>query len=152
MRDTAEQAVRLSMAISRLRSRLREESGQTRSGFTVSQLAILQRIVEGGPATAASLAAAEHVSQQAIAQSVATLKEAGLVRGDRDANDGRKVLISATDAGRDLFDSLLRSRKAWLAEAIDAVVGPDQRAGLDTTIELLERLAGADLRLPAATR
>ncbi|HEX5406127.1 MAG TPA: hypothetical protein VFX16_27950 [Pseudonocardiaceae bacterium] len=82
---------------------------------------------------------------------MATLKDAGLVRGDRDASDGRKVLISATETGRELFLSLLRSRKAWLAEVIDTVVEADQRAALDTAIELLERLAGADLRL-AATR
>jgi DNA-binding MarR family transcriptional regulator len=143
--NTAEVAVRLTVAISRLKSRLREEAGMTRSGFTISQLAILQRILDKGPTTAAALAAAEHVSQQAVAQSVAILKEAGLVRGDRDATDGRKVLISVTDAGRELFESLLSSRKAWLVEAIDAMIGPAERPNLDITIELLERLAGADL-------
>jgi DNA-binding MarR family transcriptional regulator len=142
--STAEVAVRLSVAMSRLKSRLREEAGMTRSGFTISQLAILQRILDKGPTTAAALAAAEHVSQQAVAQSVAILKEAGLVRGDRDATDGRKVLISVTAAGRELFESLLNSRKAWLVEAIDAMIGPAERPNLDITIELLERLAGAD--------
>jgi DNA-binding MarR family transcriptional regulator len=150
MRDTAELAVRLSVSLSRLRSRLREESGMTTSGFTISQLGILHRVLETGPTTAAALAATEHVSQQAIAQSVATLKEAGLVRGERDATDGRKILISGTDAGRELFESLLRSRETWLAKAIDAELGRDQMAALDTAVELLERLAGADLA--AATR
>jgi DNA-binding MarR family transcriptional regulator len=150
--NTAEVAVRLSVAMSRLKSRLREEAGMTRSGFTISQLSILHRILDKGPATAASLAAAEHVSQQAIAQSVAALKEAGLVRGDRDATDGRKVLISVTDAGRELFESLLNSRKAWLVQAIDAMVGPEERPKLDIAIELLERLAGADLSSDVDTR
>lgn len=117
----------------------------TSSGFTISQLAILQRILNEGPVTAASLALAEHVSQQAIAQSVATLKEAGLVKGERDATDGRKVLMSATPAGQDLFESLMASRRAWLVRAIDKVIGPDERQDLDAAIELLERLAGADL-------
>jgi DNA-binding MarR family transcriptional regulator len=152
MRDTAEVAVRLSVALTRLRSRLREESGITTSGFTLSQLAIIQRILDVGPATAASLAAAEHVSQQAIAQSVAILKEAGLVEGERDATDGRKVLISVTDAGRELFESLLASRKAWLVQAIDTVIGPKERPNLDIIIELLERLAGADLNAEIGIR
>jgi DNA-binding MarR family transcriptional regulator len=143
--DTAKVAVRLSVALKRLRSRLREESGTTSTGFTISQLALLQRLIEGGPATAASLAAAEHVSQQAIAQSVATLKAAELVGTRRDPADGRKVLISPTDAGRDLFASLLASREAWLVRAIETVVASDERASLDTAIELLERLAAADL-------
>lgn len=117
----------------------------TSSGFTISQLAILQRILNEGQVTAASLALAEHVSQQAIAQSVAALKEAGLVKGERDATDGRKVLMSATPAGQDLFESLMASRRAWLVRAIDKVIGPDERQDLDVAIELLERLAGADL-------
>jgi DNA-binding MarR family transcriptional regulator len=142
---TADVAMRLSVAITRLRSRLRVEAGISSSGFTVSQLAILQRILDHGPLTAASLATVEHVSQQAIAQSVATLKEAGLVHGERDATDGRKVLISGTTAGRKMFDALRASRKAWLVQAIDATIGPDERGDLEVTIMLLERLAGADL-------
>jgi DNA-binding MarR family transcriptional regulator len=143
--ETAEAAVRLSVAIKRLRARLREEAGVSRSGFTISQLAILHRVIVEGPVTAATMAAAEHVSQQAIAQSVATLKEAGLVQGARDAADARKVLISATAAGVEMYETLSTSRKEWLARAIDTVVGPGERRDLDVAIELLERLAGADL-------
>jgi DNA-binding MarR family transcriptional regulator len=53
--------------------------GRCDRGFTISQLAILRRILAEGPATAASLAAAEHLSRQAMAQSVAILKAAGPV-------------------------------------------------------------------------
>lgn len=148
-RDSAQLAMRLSVAVTRLRSRLREEAGMTSSGFTVSQLAILQRILDEGPMTAAELASAEHVSQQSISQSIAILREAALVQGDRDASDGRKVVISLTSAGRDMFESLLASRKAWLAEAIEVVIGDQRRADLNATIEILEMLAGADLRAAA---
>jgi DNA-binding MarR family transcriptional regulator len=142
---TAKLAVRLSVALSRLRSRLREESGMTSTGFTITQLALLNHLLEGGPATAASLAAAEHVSQQAIAQSVATLKTAGLLTTKPHQSDGRKVLISITPAGRRLFESLLESRETWLGRAIDAIMSPKDRAALDAAVELLERLAAADL-------
>jgi DNA-binding MarR family transcriptional regulator len=145
-RGTAEVAVRLSVALKRLRARLREEAGITRTGFTLTQLALLSRLIDEGPATATSLAAAEHVSQQAIAQSVATLKAGGLVQTEPDAGDRRKIMISATDTGRDRRESLLASREAWLVRAIDRIVGPDERPALDVAIELLERLAAADLR------
>ena len=102
-------------------------------------------------AGAASLALSEHVSQQAIAQSVAALKEAGLVQGERDPTDGRKVLICATPAGREMHDSLKAPRKAWLVRAVDTVIGPDERPNLDIAIELLERLAAADLSPEAGT-
>jgi DNA-binding MarR family transcriptional regulator len=150
--DTAQLAVRLSVAVTRLRSRLREEAGMTSSGFTVSQLAILQRILDEGPMTAAALAAAEHVSQQSISQGVTTLKEAGLVQGRPDVTDGRKVVISLTPVGRNMFESLLASRKAWLVQALDVIVTPDRREDLETTIALLEALAGADLRAAVEMR
>src|SRR3984957_9709447 len=144
-RETAKTAVRLSVALKRLRSRLRVESGLTSTGFTLSQLALLEHLLTQGPSTAASLAAAEHVSQQAIAQSVATLKAAGLITTGPHPTDGRKVLIDITAAGRHLFESLLESRETWLVRAIDATLSPKDRAALNVAVELMERLAAADL-------
>lgn len=138
-------AIRLALALKHLRARLREESGMTSTGLSTSQLSIIGRLRLSGPATAASLAAAEHVSQQAIAQSVASLKAAGVVRSDPDPADGRKTLISITDAGRAMRESVIASRDSWLTRAIDSTVPADERAALEKAIELLERLADADL-------
>ena len=76
--NEASDAVRLAMAVSRLRSRIRIEAGIRSTGIPISQLAVLGRIIDEGPTTAAALAAGEHVTQQAIAQSLATLKERGV--------------------------------------------------------------------------
>jgi len=143
--DTAEAAQRLSVAVTRLRSRLREEAGLYRTGLSVSQLSVLRSVVEAGPVTAADLAAAQHVSPQSIAQNMAVLKAAGLVRADRDPGDGRKTLLTASKAGRQLFMSLHASKNSFLARAIDALVPPQERADLDRAIVLLERLAATDL-------
>jgi DNA-binding MarR family transcriptional regulator len=140
-------AVRLTVALQRLRARLREEAGTSATGLSISQLTILQRLL-AGPATAATLAAAEHVSQQAIAQILTTLKAAGLVRSKPDPADGRKVLLSVTASGRRLVEAMVASRDAWLVRAIDATVADDERPALAKAIELLERLAGAH---PATT-
>jgi DNA-binding MarR family transcriptional regulator len=139
------QAIRLAVAISRLRTRLREAARAGLSELSISQLAILKRLRREGAATAASLAMAEHVSQQAIAQTLARLKKDGLVQAVADPSDRRKVLISMTDAGHRLVESILASRDAWLVRAIDASVTEDERVDLDKAIELLERLA--DVRL-----
>jgi DNA-binding MarR family transcriptional regulator len=134
-------ATRLALALTRLRSRLREESSARSMGLSISQLSVLQRLRLNGPATAASLAVAEHVSQQAIAQSVVPLKAAGLVRSEPDPDDGRKTLISITSAGLEIRESVLAARSSWLASAIDSTVEPGERASLEKAIELLERLA-----------
>ena len=82
--DEASDAVRLAMAVFRLRSRIRIEAGLRSTGIPISQLAVLGRIIDEGPTTAAALAASEHVTQQAIAQSLATLKQRGLVQKQAD--------------------------------------------------------------------
>src|SRR5437870_903794 len=103
-------SVELTLVIARLKARLREEAGTDATGLSIGQLTILHRLRRGGAATAASLAAAEHVSQQAIAQSLAVLKDAGLVRADPDPDDGRKVLLSVTATGRTLVGTITQSR------------------------------------------
>ena len=143
--ETAKAAIRLAVAVKRLRSRMREESGATSTGLSVAQLSIFSRLMNEGAATAASMAAAEHVSQQAIAQSLTVLKTDGLVSVEPDPADGRKSLISVTTAGRRLVESIMASRDDWLIRAIESAIGPDERAALDKTIELLERLGDVDL-------
>jgi DNA-binding MarR family transcriptional regulator len=136
-------ALRLAMAIARVRARLREIDRSGSMGLTLSQLGIVNRLRRDGPATAASLATAEHVSQQAIAQILTTLKRAGLVEATPDPADGRKCLLEVTDAGHALIGSILASRNAWLVRAVEQTVGPDERDALDRVIDLLERLADA---------
>ncbi len=143
-RETVRVAVELAVAIKRLRARLREETANA-TGLTSSQLVVLERILTRGPLTAASIAAAEHVSPQAVAQSLAGLKGAGLVRAKPDPTDGRKSLLEATAAGRRLREQLMDSRDAWLVRAIEATVGDDERETLAAAVELLGRLAAADL-------
>src|SRR5580700_4370029 len=120
--DTAETAVRLAVAVKRLQAPIREEAGVTSTGLSVAQVSIFSRLVHDGPVTAASLAAAEHVSQQAIAQSLAGLKAAGLVGVQPDPADGRKNLLEVTTAGRALYETIMGSRDAWLIRAIEAGV------------------------------
>ena len=109
----------------------------------IAQLAIIKHLRDGGPTTAAVLAAAEHVSHQAIAQNLAALKQAGLVRTAPDPTDGRKSLVHITASGNRLFDSAAASRNAWLAHAIEQNVPAGERAALERAITLLERLAAA---------
>jgi DNA-binding MarR family transcriptional regulator len=143
--DTAAAAQRLSVAITRLRSRLREEAGLGGTGLSVSQTSVLWQVLQQGPVTAAELAAAQHVSPQAIAQNLAALKAAGLIHAERDPGDGRKTLITASEPSRQLATSVRASKESYLARAIDALVSPAERADLDRAIALLERLAAADL-------
>src|ERR1700740_52007 len=144
--NVASDAVRLAMAVSRLRSRIRIEAGMRSTGIPISQLAVLARIIDEGPTTAAALAAGEHVTQQAIAQSLATLKERGLVEKQADPTYARKSLVTATAAGRELMEAIAASREEWLTQAIDAAVRPEERPLLAEAIDLLERITEVKLQ------
>ena len=141
-------AVRLAVAIKRLRGRFREAAWAGGVALPIAQVAVIKRLRNEGPATASALAAAEHVTHQAMAQTLGALKRAGLVRSAADPSDGRKSLISVTAAGHRLFESAVASRDAWLARAIESVVSPRERAALSKSVELLERLADAGAPQP----
>jgi DNA-binding MarR family transcriptional regulator len=143
--DTGELAVALAMAVKRLRARMREEAGANASGLTLTQLAIVERLLTEGSMSASQLAAAEHVSQQAIAQALPALKQAGLVHASPDPLDGRKRMITATAAARRFRARLRQHRELWLIRALEGGLSGRERARLAEAVDLLERLAAVDL-------
>jgi DNA-binding MarR family transcriptional regulator len=140
-------AVELGLAVKRFRARMRAETA-TAEGWTISQLSTLARIIDDGPLTASELAHAEHVRPQSVGELVAALRDGGLIATQPDPGDGRKTLLSATAEGRALRDGVLAARGSWLARAIEAEVGPDERDQLEAAIDILNRLADCDLAAP----
>ncbi|WP_216895428.1 MarR family winged helix-turn-helix transcriptional regulator [Nocardia alni] len=141
-------AQRLDDAIKRLRNRLRAESGMHSTGLTLTQVSVLLTVIQQGPVTAARLAALEHVTPQAVAQTLTVLKEAGLVRAEPDPQDGRKKLISADRSAIALIGTVQADRASYLTRAIDRLIAPEELGDLDKTIELLERLAAGEVDGP----
>ena len=144
MNDQHEQdsrSIRLAIVIKRLRTSLQEAALAGATGLSLSQVLILRRLRVEGPLTAASLAAAEQVTHQAVTQNLSELKRAGLVETAPDPDDGRKKLISITEAGKALSLSVHASRNAWLAHVIESTISESELSALDKAIELLERLA-----------
>jgi DNA-binding MarR family transcriptional regulator len=138
-------AVDLMRAMTRLRARLRTEAPIDDLPWNWSHLTTLHRIVENGPVTAAELAQAEHVRRQSMAETVAALRAGGLVSSARDPNDGRKSLVSATSAGRELCERIPAAREAWLAKVIGSTLRANERKALDKAAEIMNRLADTDL-------
>ena len=142
--DAGQLGVDLTLAVKRLRARLRAESA-TNDGWTISQLSTLAHIVRSGPMTASAIAQIEHVRPQSIAEICTTLKAAGLIVAAPDPTDGRKSLLRATAKGRRLVESVTSTRAAWLAHAIDAIVEPNRRGDVVDAITLLNQLAECDV-------
>jgi DNA-binding MarR family transcriptional regulator len=131
-------------AMTRLRARLRTEAPIGDLPVTWSHLTVLHRVIEEGPVTATELAQAEHVRRQSMAETLTGLRAGGLITDQRDPGDGRKVLISATQAGRDLVERSSATREAWLTKAIAATLGPEELRVLYQAAQIMDRLSDAE--------
>lgn len=148
-----EVAVGLVRAITRLRARLRIESAPAYPrSWSWSQLMTLARIVNEGPSTGSELAQAEHVRPQSMHETIAALRENGLVESGPHPEDGRKLLVSATPAGRELVERIPAEREAWLEVALQAHATPEELRTLREAVAVMERLADCELRPEAWSR
>jgi DNA-binding MarR family transcriptional regulator len=73
-------------------------------------------------------------------RTVNALVEAGLVRRDGAADDGRKVVLTATEAGLALMRETRKRRDAWLAQRV-VKLSPEQRRVLAEAAVIMKELA-----------
>jgi DNA-binding MarR family transcriptional regulator len=130
--ETGALAGDLRIAIGQMFRRLRAEQ----DGFTLSQGAVLGRLIREGSQSVSDLAAAERVRPQSMAQTVADLETAGLVDRTPDPDDGRRALVDLTEAGMEAILVSRRVREGWLAEEIEKLP-PADRAALARATEIL---------------
>ncbi|HEY2717079.1 MAG TPA: MarR family transcriptional regulator, partial [Solirubrobacterales bacterium] len=93
-----------------------------------------------GPRSVSDLAAAERVRPQSMAQTVADLESAGMVDRRPDPDDGRRALVSLTEAGTETLLADRRQREGWLAGELEKLP-PRDRATLARAVELLSEIA-----------
>jgi DNA-binding MarR family transcriptional regulator len=135
---THELAEELRLAVRRLMARLRQESAGDE--LTQSQRAVIARLDAQGPSTIAALARAEAVRPQSMGATVAAIEAEGLVRRSPDPRDGRRVVISLTDAGRRTLAENRARRQEWLEGAMEARLSQAELATIRDAVAVLNRL------------
>ncbi len=115
---------------------------QVRPGgeLTLAQTSVLVRLDREGPASATELASGEGITPQSMGTIVAALLQRGLVARAADPGDGRRMVLSLTDAGREGLLGLRRERAQRLAYAMEAELTPVELEQLAVAIPLLERI------------
>lgn len=132
-------AVELQASIARLVRRLRQT--HVPGDLTPSESSVLSRLDRGGPASPGDIAAGEQVRPQAMTGVLANLEGKGLIVREPDPADGRRVVVSATDAARQLISTRRGLKADRLAHAITGGFTPAEKQQLVAAAELLDRLA-----------
>jgi DNA-binding MarR family transcriptional regulator len=131
-------AVAVADGIRLLYRRLKEPLAE--GELTLPERSALGRIERGGPMTATALAKQEQISPQSMGATLAQLEERGYIARTPDPDDGRRQIVSVTDAGRAAAHAKRAARNALLTAAVAEHFSPEERAQLMAAAPLLQRL------------
>jgi DNA-binding MarR family transcriptional regulator len=141
--DVDDLASELRVTIGLLVRQIRQLKLDPTGELTLPQTSALARLDRLGPMTSAELARHEQISPQSMGATLAALQDRGLVRGAAHPRDGRRIILTLTEAGLDVLRSRRTARTEHLARALRTEFTPSELDRLATAAPLLERLAQA---------
>jgi DNA-binding MarR family transcriptional regulator len=136
--DAAEVAAALRLSVGRIARRMRQ--AHTVGEVTLSESSVLARLDREGPDSPGSLAESERVRPQAMATTLAALELRGLVSRRQDPADGRRAVVSVTDAGRKVMADRRSESVQHLSTVLEQELTPAERRELLAVLPLLDRL------------
>ena len=142
-RSDAGLATTLRISVSRLARRLRVERtvpGLAEPDLSETQLAALAALERHGAMTPGELAEHEKVQPPSMTRVISVLVDSQLVRREPHSSDRRQVVLTVTDAGRELVNKARRRRDVWLAKKLKELT-PAERATLRAAAPILEKLS-----------
>ncbi|WP_262056384.1 MarR family winged helix-turn-helix transcriptional regulator [Streptomyces sp. STR69] len=111
-------------------------------GLTMPERAALAQLDRTGPTTSSALARDAQITAQAMGATLGTLRTRGLVERRPDPDDGRRVVLTVTDAGRQALRNKRNERAELLGKALTGgTFTPTELGQLAAAAPLLERLA-----------
>ena len=137
--DVSDVAVALRDSIGLLLRRMRQQRPD--GALTLPEGAAMTRLNRAGPTTSSALAKLEQISPQSMGATLAGLEARGLVARHPDPEDGRRVVLSVTEAGQQVLLDKRNARTDQLAQALSAGFTADEIRQLAVAAPLLERLA-----------
>jgi DNA-binding MarR family transcriptional regulator len=109
--------------------------------LTLPESSALARLDRSGPTTSAALAKVEQISPQSMGTTLGGLERRGLVERRSDPADGRRIVLSLTDAGMQSLRNRRDAGTGHLARAISAEFSDAELGQLEVAAQLIERLA-----------
>jgi DNA-binding MarR family transcriptional regulator len=137
--DIGEVAGALRVAVGLVVRKMRQPLNE--GELTTAESSALGRLERSGPATSSDLARLDRISPQSMGVTVASLLERGLIERSRDPEDGRRIVLSITEAGRRTVHDKRGARTEQIAAALRNGFSDDELGQLLAAAALLERLA-----------
>ena len=109
--------------------------------LTLPEISALARLERGGPTTASALAKLEQISPQSMGATLGALEARDLIQRNPDPEDGRRIVLSVSDAGSQVLGDRRNAAVERLAEALASGFTPSELDKLMDVAPLLERLA-----------
>lgn len=138
--DAAEIAAVLRLTLGRIVRKI-QQAKSAGEDLPLSEASVLARLERDGPDSPGSLAALEGVRPQAMATTLAALEQRALVSRRPDPDDGRRAVITVTEAGRTVVTDRRSASVRRLAAALGEDFTPAERRELAAALPLLDRLA-----------
>jgi DNA-binding MarR family transcriptional regulator len=136
--NTSEISHEFRLANGRLARRLRQETAENELGS--GQFSALGVLYVHGPLTLTELSEFERVTPPSMTRTVKCLVDAGLVTRTDSALDGRKIVLTTTDAAREMMTETRKRRDAWLVQRV-ARLSPEQHRALAAATLIMKELA-----------
>jgi DNA-binding MarR family transcriptional regulator len=127
----------LSLAVVRLARQLRFRRPD--SPVSLSQLSALASLAKEGPMTPGALAVRERVRPPSMTRVIASLADLGFVNRAAHPDDGRQVLVAASQSGLELIEAERRASREWLQQRL-AELTPDERETLLQAADLMSAI------------
>ncbi len=135
--DHVARALQVSIGLLLRRMRQARPAGE----LTTPESAALARLDRGGAATSSALAKLEQISPQSMGATLAGLEARGLIERRADPEDGRRAVLSVTEAGLQALRNKRDARTEQLAQALSTGFTEAELTQLMAAAPLLERLA-----------
>ncbi|HJD44529.1 MAG TPA: MarR family transcriptional regulator [Candidatus Paenalcaligenes intestinipullorum] len=117
------------------------------SNITAPQLICLRAVIDHGPLTATAISREMHISPSTVVGILDRLEDKQLIIRERNREDRRIVLITATEAGKQLAEDTPSPLQKKLADALNEL--PElERATITLSLERIVRLIDSDPEAP----
>jgi DNA-binding MarR family transcriptional regulator len=111
-------------------------------GLTMPERTALSRLERSGPTTSSALAREVQITAQAMGATLSALRGRGLIERRPDPDDGRRVVLTVTEAGLKALKDKRNARTELIAQALTSgTFTPAELEQLAAAARLLERLA-----------